>query len=155
MIYFGDSDKVWMIYTWLYGFFNDNNFLGHILDMMIVFVWNNYVRTLFEHMYLKMWKVMIYYLMRWNRAMNYVPIYVIEMVIFVDEFCYIKKWMMLFWWYVNLKLLIVVEMNIWLWECCDDLLMIWLRECLLALDNELCLICYDWIEDDIRIMLVF
>ena len=124
MIYFGDSDKVWIIYTWLDDFFDDDTFLVYILEMMVAFIWNNYVRILYEHVYLKMWKVMMYYLTRWNETMNYVTIHLIEMKIFVDEFCYVKMWMTLFWWYVNLKLFIVVELNSWLWEWCDDLLML-------------------------------
>jgi len=48
MIYFGDGDNMWIIYTWLDDLFDDDHFLVHILDMMIAFVWNIFVRTLFE-----------------------------------------------------------------------------------------------------------
>ena len=50
--YFGDNVEVWIICTWLGNFFDDDDFLVYTLEMMIVFIWDFYMRIYVNIIYL-------------------------------------------------------------------------------------------------------
>jgi hypothetical protein len=74
------------------------NFLSILLRRwlrLIEMIMWEYMEMLYvcdEHAFLKLKKVMIYYMAKCNGIMHYMLICLIEIVIYVDEFCYVKIW---------------------------------------------------------------